>query len=178
MYRSTSTVVGGEWSASCPGKEWYPLDRRLDGLQNWPDDAERKILPLSGLELQPLSCRACSQLLYQSLSRHPLFLQYETVYTWLSTYDWLLFWLTGCKSIWSYVGHIFINSIFNLFIIFIHVNNNFSILWMGPCHCLVKIVDLIGVLSSTSWFIINLVIYLFFFFFVVVSAAGFKSHRS
>jgi hypothetical protein len=33
-------------------------------------------------------------------------------YTWSSTYDQLPFWLTGHKSIWSYVGHIFINSIF------------------------------------------------------------------
>jgi hypothetical protein len=33
-------------------------------------------------------------------------------YSWSSTYDRLLFWLTGRKSIWSYVGHIFINSIF------------------------------------------------------------------
>jgi hypothetical protein len=45
-----------------------------------------------------------------------------SMYTWSSTYDRLPFWLTGCKSIWSCVGHIFINSIFNLsnlFIIFI-----------------------------------------------------------
>jgi hypothetical protein len=35
-----------------------------------------------------------------------------TKYTWSSTYDRLPFWLTGRKSIWSYVSHIFINSIF------------------------------------------------------------------
>jgi hypothetical protein len=33
-------------------------------------------------------------------------------YTWSSTYDRLPFWLTGHKSIWSYVGHIFINRVF------------------------------------------------------------------
>jgi hypothetical protein len=41
---------------------------------------------------------------------------------------------------------------------------------MGPCHYLVKIVDFMGVLSSTYWFIINL-----FIIFVGVNAAGLKS---
>jgi hypothetical protein len=36
----------------------------------------------------------------------------QFLYTWSTTYDRLPFWLTGRKSIWSYVGHIFINSIF------------------------------------------------------------------
>jgi hypothetical protein len=31
---------------------------------------------------------------------------------WSPTYDWLQLWLTGGKSIWSYVGHICFNSIF------------------------------------------------------------------
>jgi hypothetical protein len=38
-----------------------------------------------------------------------------SLYTWSSTYDRLPFWLTGRKSIWLYVGHIFINSIFKPF---------------------------------------------------------------
>jgi hypothetical protein len=54
----------------------------------------------------------------------------------------------------------------NLFIIFIHTNNNFSISWMGPCPCLVKIVDFISVLSSTSCFIINLLLLLFLWLYV------------
>jgi hypothetical protein len=41
------------------------------------------------------------------------------VYTWSSTYHRLPFWLTGRKSIWSYVGHIFVNSSFITFLIFL-----------------------------------------------------------
>jgi hypothetical protein len=40
-------------------------------------------------------------------------------YTWSSTYERLPFCLSGRKSIWSYVGDIFINSIFLTFLIFI-----------------------------------------------------------
>jgi hypothetical protein len=36
------------------------------------------------------------------------------MYTWSSTYDRLSFWMTGRKSIWSYVGHIFSNSMLTL----------------------------------------------------------------
>jgi hypothetical protein len=46
-------------------------------------------------------------------------------YTWSSTYDLLPFWLIGRKSIWSYVCHIFINSIFLTFLIFYDLYNLF-----------------------------------------------------
>jgi hypothetical protein len=47
----TSVQVGGEWSASRPR---YPLDKTLGGPTGPEDVERRKILPLSGLELQPL----------------------------------------------------------------------------------------------------------------------------
>jgi hypothetical protein len=100
-------------------------------------------------------------------SETPSFLRitwyYYPKYTWSSTYDRLAFWLTGRKSIWSYVGHIFINSIFLTFLIFLSFlqfickNLHFN-------HLLFFILNTVmGVLSSTSWFIINLFIYLLFF---------------
>jgi hypothetical protein len=69
----TSTLVGGEWSTSRPGRftpgEISPSAHSIGG---WVgpriglDDMERrKILPLSGLELQPLRRPARSQSLYQ-----------------------------------------------------------------------------------------------------------------
>jgi hypothetical protein len=44
----------------------------------------------------------------------------------------------------------------NLFITFIDVNNNFSISWMGPGRCLVKIVDFIGAEPNTASRILSL----------------------
>jgi hypothetical protein len=44
--------------------------------------------------------------------KNQLRLHKSILYTWSSTYDQLPFWLTGHKSIWSYVGHIFTNIIF------------------------------------------------------------------
>lgn len=66
-------VVGGKCSASRPsclapsektsGSNWIG---GLVGPWTSLDEAEkRKILPLSGLKLQPLSCPACSQPLYR-----------------------------------------------------------------------------------------------------------------
>jgi hypothetical protein len=57
-----SELVGGEWSASRPGRftaggksPRYPLDRRLGGPQNQSGRrGEEKILPLPGLEFRPL----------------------------------------------------------------------------------------------------------------------------
>jgi hypothetical protein len=77
MYRSTffliSALVGGEWSASCPGRftpgeivprtHWIGgwMDRRtcLDDMENG------KFLTLTGLEQQLLGHPACSQSLYR-----------------------------------------------------------------------------------------------------------------
>jgi hypothetical protein len=64
----TSTLVGGEWSASrtgtfTPGTHWIGS---WVGPRNGLDDAERrKFLTLLGLELQPLCHPAHSQLLYR-----------------------------------------------------------------------------------------------------------------
>jgi hypothetical protein len=62
----TSTLVRGEWSASCPGRftpreraNWYPLVRRLVGLQSlsgW--HGEQKILDSTGT--QALSLQSSS----------------------------------------------------------------------------------------------------------------------
>jgi hypothetical protein len=64
--------VSGQILADCfPWGEslWCPFDRRLGGPSTSLDNVERrKILALSGLELQPLSQPAHSLLLYQ-LSR-------------------------------------------------------------------------------------------------------------
>jgi hypothetical protein len=61
----------------------------------------------------------------------------------------------------------------NFFIIFIHINNNFSISWMGPCHCLVKIVT--SYVSSVAHPGLLLIPFYLLFYFVVVRAAGRKS---
>jgi hypothetical protein len=57
----TSALVGGEWSA--PGSHWVGgwVGPRagLDGME------KKKFWSLPGLKLQPLSCPACSQLLYR-----------------------------------------------------------------------------------------------------------------
>jgi hypothetical protein len=59
----TSTLGGGEWSASSPGRltPWrkslrYELDRRLGGSQNRSGrrGQGKNLLPLPGLELRPL----------------------------------------------------------------------------------------------------------------------------
>jgi hypothetical protein len=69
----TSTLIGGQWSASCPGRftteenapcahwigAWIGLGTSLDGVER------RKILPLPGLEIRPLGRPARSQLLYR-----------------------------------------------------------------------------------------------------------------
>jgi hypothetical protein len=68
----TSAVVGGEWSASRPGRftpgERAPAThwkRGRVGPRTGLDDVERrKILPLPGLKLQPLGRPARSQSLY------------------------------------------------------------------------------------------------------------------
>jgi hypothetical protein len=68
-----STLAGGEWSASSPGRftpgeraPQYPLDRRFGDHKAGPDDMEkRKFLALPGLELRPLSLLARSQSLYR-----------------------------------------------------------------------------------------------------------------
>jgi hypothetical protein len=75
--------------------------------------------------------------------------------------DWQVVSRSGSMSA-IYLLTVFFNRS-NLFTIFIHININFSISWMGPCRSFVKILDFIGVLSSTSWLIINLFIYLFIF---------------
>jgi hypothetical protein len=69
----TSALVGGDWSASLPGR--ITLGERAPGtywIGGWVDsraglgDVEkRKFLTLSGLELQPLGHPACSQSLYR-----------------------------------------------------------------------------------------------------------------
>jgi hypothetical protein len=63
----TSPLVGGELSASCPGRftpgnhwiGWVDLRASLDDLE------KRKLLTLPGLELRPLSRPASSQSLYR-----------------------------------------------------------------------------------------------------------------
>jgi hypothetical protein len=67
-----SALVGGEWSASRPGRSnpgkgsRYPLDRRLCGPKAGLDDAEkRKFLTLQALKLRPLGRPARSQSLYR-----------------------------------------------------------------------------------------------------------------
>jgi hypothetical protein len=61
----TSTLAGGEWSASCPGR-FIPRERVLSThwIGGWVDPEERKFLTLPGLKLWPLCCPAHSQLLY------------------------------------------------------------------------------------------------------------------
>jgi hypothetical protein len=79
MYRYTfflsSALVGGEWSASRPGR-FIPGERALGihYIGGWVsrraglDDMEkRKFLPSQGLELRPLGCPARSQSLYRLL---------------------------------------------------------------------------------------------------------------
>jgi hypothetical protein len=69
----TTALVGGEWSASRPGRfttkksPWYPLDRRLGGIKRrYRRHGETKIfLHSSGLKLQPLGHPAHSKSLYQ-----------------------------------------------------------------------------------------------------------------
>jgi hypothetical protein len=69
----TSALVGGQWSASCPGRFMlrertprYPLDRRLGGPQAGLDDIEKlKFLALLGLKLRPLSRSARRQSIYR-----------------------------------------------------------------------------------------------------------------
>jgi hypothetical protein len=62
----TSTLVGGEWSASRPGcfspgeRAWYSLHTILGGAQNW-----RKFLTIPGLEIRPLCRPAHSKSLYR-----------------------------------------------------------------------------------------------------------------
>jgi hypothetical protein len=65
----TSALVGGEWSASRPGRFTPP---RIHWIGSWVDlragldDVERRtILILLGLVLRPLSSRARSQSLYR-----------------------------------------------------------------------------------------------------------------
>jgi hypothetical protein len=69
----TSALVGGEWSASCPGR-FTSGERVSDKLciGGWVgpraglDDMEKgKYLPLPGLELRPLGHPARSQSLYR-----------------------------------------------------------------------------------------------------------------
>jgi hypothetical protein len=69
----TSALVGGEWTASRPGRftpgerapgthfigDWVGPRTSLDTVE------KRKFLTLSGLELRPLHRPACSQLLYR-----------------------------------------------------------------------------------------------------------------
>jgi hypothetical protein len=68
-----SAIIGGEWSASRPGR--FTPGERAPGIHrigDWVDpragldDAEkRQFLTLPGLELRPLSRSACSQSLYR-----------------------------------------------------------------------------------------------------------------
>jgi hypothetical protein len=70
MYRSMfSWLIGGEWSASCPG-QFTPVERApgthwlggLVGPRACLDNVEkRKTLPLPGLKLWPLGCPARAQ---------------------------------------------------------------------------------------------------------------------
>jgi hypothetical protein len=69
----TSALVGGEWSASCTG-HFTPEERvpstnliggRLGPRDGLVDMEKKKFLILPGLELWPLSCSTCRQLLYQ-----------------------------------------------------------------------------------------------------------------
>jgi hypothetical protein len=69
----TSALIGGEWSASHPGR-FTPGKRapRTHWIGSWVDpragldDVEkRKFLTLPGLELRPLDCPARSQSLYR-----------------------------------------------------------------------------------------------------------------
>jgi hypothetical protein len=66
----TSALVGGEWSASRPGR--FTLGKRAP-CTHWIgslDDVEkRKFLTLPGLELRPLGRLAPSQSLYWSLTK-------------------------------------------------------------------------------------------------------------
>jgi hypothetical protein len=69
----TSALVGGEWSASCPGSltpsiHWI---RGWVGLKTGLDMEKSKILPLPGLEL-PLLCRPARS---QPLYRLPIYYQ-------------------------------------------------------------------------------------------------------
>jgi hypothetical protein len=67
----TSTLAGGEWSASsygrftpgekAPGTHW--IGGWVDSKAGLDDVEKRKIFPLPGLKLQPLGCSAHSQLL-------------------------------------------------------------------------------------------------------------------
>jgi hypothetical protein len=69
----TSTLAGGEWSASRPGR--FTSDERAPGthwIGSWVgpkpglnDAEERKFSTLPGLELRPLGYPACSQSLYR-----------------------------------------------------------------------------------------------------------------
>jgi hypothetical protein len=69
----TSVLVGGEWSASRPGRFTPGEGARGTywiggwvGLRTGLDDVEKiRIPPLPGLELQPLGRPVCSQLLYR-----------------------------------------------------------------------------------------------------------------
>jgi hypothetical protein len=64
----TSALVGGEWSASRPGRFTlgYPLDRRLGGPQSRSGRrGEEKILDPTRLEDRPLGRPARSQSLYR-----------------------------------------------------------------------------------------------------------------
>jgi hypothetical protein len=80
----TLALVGGEWSASRPGR--FTPGERDSGthwIEGWVspraslDDVEkRKFSTLLGLELQPLGCPACTQ----SLNR----LRYPGSYLWLN----------------------------------------------------------------------------------------------
>jgi hypothetical protein len=71
---STSALVGGEWSASCPGGFPPPREEPPDihwiggwvGPRTGLDEMERrKFFTLPGLELRPLGPPARSQSLYQ-----------------------------------------------------------------------------------------------------------------
>jgi hypothetical protein len=67
----TSALVGGEWSASRPGRfapGRFPGTHSIGGWvgpRTGMDDVEkRKILPLPGLAFRPLGRTACSQSLF------------------------------------------------------------------------------------------------------------------
>jgi hypothetical protein len=68
----TLALVGGEWSASRPGR-FTPRERApgthwkagwVGPRTSLDDMGKKKISPLTGLELQPLCHPACSQSLY------------------------------------------------------------------------------------------------------------------